>query len=138
MQKSLLSNLYFSPFHITDLALVLYLFAGSSPDASSEFWAQGIGKTGVNIVRVGRPEAIREDVKSYALDGRWKDSERDDGPTMAGFCKNELCSRVFRCVQFTASVDNVDMPHNSQDLKKAEVVCATCIGASGTTLDKVG
>ncbi|CAK9103175.1 Regulator of nonsense transcripts 1 homolog [Durusdinium trenchii] len=56
---------------------------------------KGIGKTGVNIVRVGRPEAIREDVKSYALDGRWK------------------------------------------DLKKAEVVCATCIGASGTTLDKV-
>ena len=34
---------------------------------------QGIGKTGVNIVRVGRPEAIREDVKSYALDGRWKE-----------------------------------------------------------------
>lgn len=34
---------------------------------------KGIGKTGVNIVRVGRPEAIREDVKSYALDGRWKD-----------------------------------------------------------------
>ena len=58
-------------------------------------------------------------MKSYALDGRWKDSERDDGPTMAGFCKNELCSRVFRCVQFTASVDNVDMPHNSQDLKKS-------------------
>lgn len=56
---------------------------------------KGIGKTGVNIVRVGRPEAIREDVKAYALDGRWK------------------------------------------DLKKAEVVCATCIGASGTTLDKV-
>lgn len=56
---------------------------------------KGIGKTGVNIVRVGRPEAIREDVKFYALDGRWK------------------------------------------DLKKAEVVCATCIGASGTTLDKV-
>ena len=41
MQESLLSNLYFSPFHITDLALVLYLFAGSSPDASSEFWGAG-------------------------------------------------------------------------------------------------
>lgn len=37
------------------------------------FNTQGIGKTGVNIVRVGRPEAIREDVKSYALDGRWKE-----------------------------------------------------------------
>eukprot|EP00931_Biecheleriopsis_adriatica_P016607 TRINITY_DN1218_c0_g1_i1.p1 TRINITY_DN1218_c0_g1~~TRINITY_DN1218_c0_g1_i1.p1 ORF type:complete len:1123 (+),score=295.67 TRINITY_DN1218_c0_g1_i1:41-3370(+) len=56
---------------------------------------KGIAKTGVTLVRVGRPEAIREDVKQYALDGRWK------------------------------------------DLKKAEVVCATCIGASGTTLDKV-
>lgn len=26
----------------------------------------------------------------------------------------------------------------AEDLKKAEVVCATCIGASGTTLDKAG
>lgn len=56
---------------------------------------KGIGKRGLNVVRVGRPESIREDVKQYALDGRWK------------------------------------------ELKKAEVVCATCIGASGTTLDKV-
>jgi len=56
---------------------------------------KGIGKTGVKVVRVGRPEAIREDVKHFALDGRKWD-----------------------------------------DLKKAEVVCATCIGASGTTLDK--
>jgi len=55
---------------------------------------KGIGKRGLQVVRVGRPESIREDVKQYALDGRWK------------------------------------------DLKKAEVVCATCIGASGTTLDK--
>jgi len=56
---------------------------------------KGIGKRGLSVVRVGRPESIREDVKGYSLDGRWK------------------------------------------DLKKAEVVCATCIGASGTTLDKV-
>lgn len=55
---------------------------------------KGIGKRGLSVVRVGRPESIREDVKQYALDGRWK------------------------------------------ELKKAEVVCATCIGASGTTLDK--
>merc|ERR1740121_1391615 len=56
---------------------------------------KGIGKKGLNVVRVGRPESIREDVKAYALDGRWK------------------------------------------QLKSAEVVCATCIGASGTTLDKI-
>jgi DNA polymerase III delta prime subunit len=56
---------------------------------------KGIAKRGLNVVRVGRPEAIREDVKQYSLDGRWK------------------------------------------ELKKAEVVCATCIGASGTTLDKI-
>uniref|UniRef100_A0A7S1Q674 AAA+ ATPase domain-containing protein n=1 Tax=Alexandrium catenella TaxID=2925 RepID=A0A7S1Q674_ALECA len=56
---------------------------------------KGIGKSGLKVVRVGRPESIREDVKQYALDGRWK------------------------------------------ELKKAEVVCATCIGASGSTLDKV-
>jgi len=55
---------------------------------------KGIGKRGLAVVRVGRPDSIREDVKQYALDGRWK------------------------------------------ELKKAEVVCATCIGASGTTLDK--
>jgi len=55
---------------------------------------KGIGKRGLQVVRVGRPDSIREDVKMYALDGRWK------------------------------------------ELKKAEVVCATCIGASGTTLDK--
>jgi len=55
---------------------------------------KGLGKRGLAVVRVGRPESIREDVKQYALDGRWK------------------------------------------ELKKAEVVCATCIGASGTTLDK--
>jgi len=56
---------------------------------------KGIGKRGLSVVRVGRPESIREDVKQYALDGQWK------------------------------------------LLKKAEVVCATCIGASGTTLDKI-
>eukprot|EP00930_Biecheleria_cincta_P021623 TRINITY_DN15975_c2_g1_i1.p1 TRINITY_DN15975_c2_g1~~TRINITY_DN15975_c2_g1_i1.p1 ORF type:complete len:1262 (+),score=287.34 TRINITY_DN15975_c2_g1_i1:128-3913(+) len=55
---------------------------------------KGLGKRGLQVVRVGRPESIREDVKGYSLDGRWK------------------------------------------DLKKAEVVCATCIGASGSTLDK--
>eukprot|EP00932_Pfiesteria_piscicida_P014456 SRR837773.26220.p1 GENE.SRR837773.26220~~SRR837773.26220.p1 ORF type:complete len:543 (-),score=123.61 SRR837773.26220:137-1765(-) len=55
---------------------------------------KGLGKRGLNVVRVGRPESIREDVKQYALDGRWK------------------------------------------ELKRCEVVCATCIGASGTTLDK--
>eukprot|EP00931_Biecheleriopsis_adriatica_P016608 TRINITY_DN1218_c0_g2_i1.p1 TRINITY_DN1218_c0_g2~~TRINITY_DN1218_c0_g2_i1.p1 ORF type:complete len:1072 (+),score=216.69 TRINITY_DN1218_c0_g2_i1:53-3217(+) len=55
---------------------------------------KGIAKAGVNVVRVGRPEAIREDVKIYALEGRWK------------------------------------------ELKKAEVVAATCIGASGSALDK--
>mmetsp|Transcript_67664 Transcript_67664/g.151984 ORF Transcript_67664/g.151984 Transcript_67664/m.151984 type:complete len:976 (-) Transcript_67664:277-3204(-) len=56
---------------------------------------KGIGKKGLAVVRVGRPESIREDVKQYALDGRWK------------------------------------------ELKKAEVVCATCIGASGSTVDKL-
>lgn len=55
---------------------------------------KGVGKKGLGVVRVGRPESIREDVKQYALDGRWK------------------------------------------ELKKADVVCATCIGASGSTLDK--
>ena len=47
---------------------------GSQGAHRDQSWpGQGIGKTGVNIVRVGRPEAIREDVKAYALDGRWKD-----------------------------------------------------------------
>merc|ERR1740121_2179732 len=56
---------------------------------------KGIGKRGLQVVRVGRPESIREDVKVYALEGRWN------------------------------------------QLKKAEVVCATCIGASGSTVDKL-
>jgi len=56
---------------------------------------RGIAKDGMNVVRVGRPENIREDVKQYSLDGRWK------------------------------------------ELKKAEVICATCIGVSGSTLEKV-
>mmetsp|Transcript_28461 Transcript_28461/g.45723 ORF Transcript_28461/g.45723 Transcript_28461/m.45723 type:complete len:1255 (-) Transcript_28461:467-4231(-) len=56
---------------------------------------KGVAKEGLKVIRVGRPESIREDVKQYALDGRWK------------------------------------------ELHKVEVICATCIGASGSTMEKL-
>merc|ERR1719271_1979000 len=56
---------------------------------------KGVAKEGLKVIRVGRPESIREDVKQYTLDGRWK------------------------------------------ELDKVEVICATCIGASGATLEKL-
>lgn len=56
---------------------------------------RGIAKDGLNVIRVGRPESIREDVKQYSLDSRYK------------------------------------------ELKKVQVICATCIGVSGSTLEKV-
>jgi len=78
-------------YNLVDLPLLVT----ADSNAAVDNLVRGIGKHGLHVVRVGRPESIRDDVKQYALDGRWK------------------------------------------DLKKAEVVCATCIGVSATTLDKV-
>lgn len=77
-------------YNLVDLPILVTADSNTAVDNL----VKGIAKQGVNVVRVGRPEAIREDVKQFALDGRWK------------------------------------------DMKKAEVVCATCIGCSGTALDK--
>jgi len=78
-------------YGLTDLPLLVTADSNTAVDNL----VRGIAKEGLNVVRVGRPECIREDVKPYSLDGRWK------------------------------------------ELKKAEVICATCIGVSGSTLDKV-
>jgi hypothetical protein len=56
---------------------------------------KGIGKEGVKVIRVGRSESIRADVKQYSLDKQFK------------------------------------------ELKHAQVICATCIGVSGGTLDRM-
>lgn len=55
---------------------------------------KGLAKEGIKVLRIGRPESIRDDVKQYALEGQWS------------------------------------------ELKKAEVVCATCIGSGGDILER--
>eukprot|EP00397_Hematodinium_sp_SG-2012_P022023 GEMP01022787.1.p1 GENE.GEMP01022787.1~~GEMP01022787.1.p1 ORF type:complete len:834 (+),score=138.32 GEMP01022787.1:39-2504(+) len=56
---------------------------------------KGVAKEGVKVMRCGRLDSMREEVRKYALEGHWG------------------------------------------ELKRAEVICATCIGSGGDALDRM-
>merc|ERR1719375_1293591 len=78
---------------MNDLAACPILVTADSNTAVDNL-TKGLALKGIKVVRIGRPESIRDDCKQYALEGQWS------------------------------------------ELKKAEVVCATCIGSGSDMLEK--
>ena len=104
----------------TAVALVqMWLLCGTSPilctsdsNIAVDNLVDGLARAGVRVARIGRPEAVRQDLMPYMIE------------SIAGI--DQDC-RWSKSDQFQA-INNA--------LRKAEVICATCAGAGSDILER--
>ena len=104
----------------TAVALVqMWLRCGTSPilctsdsNIAVDNLVDGLARAGVRVARIGRPEAVRQDLMPYMIE------------SIAGI---EQDCRWSKDVQFQA-INNA--------LRRAEVICATCAGSGSDILER--
>ena len=99
----------------------LPILATSDSNIAVDNLVEGCANVGLRVVRLGRPEAIRPELLQYCID-----RPTDKGPS-GGFGSNSNFGGM------SASMFKEKM----KILKRAQVVCCTCIGSGGDILDSM-
>ena len=97
------------------------ILATSDSNIAVDNLVEGCANVGLRVVRLGRPEAIRPELLQYCID-----RPTDKGPS-GGFGSNSNFGGM------SASMFKEKM----KILKRAQVVCCTCIGSGGDILDSM-
>lgn len=81
------------------------MLATSDSNIAVDNLLEGCAKAGINVVRMGRPEAVRADLNAYMLETQ---AQMESGGSTDRSVFHQAMQRI---------------------LKRAQVVCATCSGA---------
>jgi len=108
------------------------VLATSDSNIAVDNLVEGCAKAGLSVVRLGRPEAIRPELLKYCVDkpGNKTDGNDvrtagieglEDGGQFSGLTNNATGAQIFK--------------EKMRTIKKAQIVCCTCIGSGGEILD---
>eukprot|EP00756_Hemistasia_phaeocysticola_P023373 Hpha_TRINITY_DN15887_c1_g5::TRINITY_DN15887_c1_g5_i1::g.189706::m.189706/K14326/UPF1, RENT1; regulator of nonsense transcripts 1 len=96
-----------------------WLEAGLSPvlctsdsNTAVDNMVSGLAAAEIKVIRIGRPEAVRDDLNQFTLD----------------FCTSDLPKQTPREVIYSKQQD---------ELRKAQAVCATCSGSASEILERM-
>jgi hypothetical protein len=104
------------------------ILATSDSNIAVDNLVEGCAKAGLNVVRLGRPEAIRPELLKYCIDRPGSNSGGPDQKGTQGNTEGYMGS---------PSGTSVGAYHKERmkKLKGAQIVCCTCIGSGGDILD---
>lgn len=101
------------------------ILATSDSNIAVDNLVEGCASVGLNVVRLGRPEAIRPELLRYCIDRPPSSYDKRNG---AGNLNSPN----------GGSSGGTSYKERMKQLKSAQIICCTCIGSGGDILDSLG
>ena len=114
------------------------VLATSDSNIAVDNLVEGCAKAGLTVVRLGRPEAIRPELLKYCVDKPGGNNQGNNGGS--GDVRTEgiegLEGGTFGGISNTGNASGAQIfKEKMRTIKKAQIVCCTCIGSGGEILD---
>jgi len=104
------------------------ILATSDSNIAVDNLVEGCAKAGLNVVRLGRPEAIRPELLKYCIDRPGSSNSSSNLKDMQG-------SQDGGYLGTPSQSSGTYHKERMKKLRAAQVVCCTCIGSGGDILD---
>jgi AAA domain len=115
------------------------ILATSDSNIAVDNLVEGCAAVGLQVVRLGRPEAIRPELLRYCIDRPPSsyDSRNNNNNNTSGSNGYSAASTPLGGASGNTGTTNAYKERLKQ-LKNAQIICCTCIGSGGDLLDSLG